>query len=83
MLLAGVGCGGLTKDEREAARLYKLAADQGNALGQANLGFFYESGRGGLAKNVAEAKRLYELAADQGNAWARDRLAQIRNHNQR
>jgi restriction system protein len=31
------GRGGLTKDEREAARLYKLAADQGNAWAQAAL----------------------------------------------
>jgi TPR repeat protein len=64
----------------EAARLYKLAADGGNAFAQGNLGSFYESGRGGLTKNVAEAVRLYELAANQGNAWARDRLAQMRNH---
>jgi TPR repeat protein len=31
------GRGGLPKDEREAARLYKLAADQGNASAQARL----------------------------------------------
>jgi TPR repeat protein len=30
----------LTADDREAARLYKLAADQGDARAQANLGFF-------------------------------------------
>jgi TPR repeat protein len=60
--------GGLPKDDRDAARLYKLAADQGNALGQLNLGLFYESGRGGLEKDEREAARLYRLAADQGNA---------------
>ena len=36
------GRGGLPKDDREAARLFELAADQGNADAQANLGFFYE-----------------------------------------
>ena len=64
------GRGGLPKDEREAARLYKLAADQGNAGAQANLGVFYEDGRGGLPKDEREAARLYKLAADQGNADA-------------
>jgi TPR repeat protein len=58
----------LRQDDREAARLYKLAADQGNASGQANLGVFYENGRGGLPKDDREAARLYKLAADQGDA---------------
>ena len=62
------GRGGLPKDDRQAAGLYKLAADQGNASGQNNLGVFYEYGRGGLKKNDREAARLYKLAADQGYA---------------
>ncbi len=33
--------GGLAKDDREAARLYKLAADQGNAAARNNLGVLY------------------------------------------
>jgi hypothetical protein len=33
----------LPKDDREAARLYKLAADQGLAYAQFNLGVFYEN----------------------------------------
>ena len=32
------GIGGLPKDDREAVRLFKLAADQGHARGQHNLG---------------------------------------------
>ena len=43
------------RDDREAARLYKLAADQGNAQAQANLGTFYLDGRGGLPKDDREA----------------------------
>jgi hypothetical protein len=37
----GIGrhLGGLLKDEREAVRLFKLSADQGNSRGQLNLGF--------------------------------------------
>jgi len=30
-------------DDREAAHLYKLAADQGNALAQVSLAAFYET----------------------------------------
>ena len=33
-------------DDREAARLYRLAADQGDASAQVNLGRLYEQGRG-------------------------------------
>jgi TPR repeat protein len=68
------GRGGPAKDDREAARLYKLAADQGNADAQTNLGIFYATGRGGLAKDDREAARLYKLAADQGNAGGRFNL---------
>ena len=62
-----MGAGGLPKDECEAARLFKLAADQGNAQAQANLGTFYRDGRGGLPKDAREADRLFKLAADRGN----------------
>jgi TPR repeat protein len=58
-------------DDREAARLYKLAADQGNALAQISLGEFYENGRGGLPRDDREAARLFKLAADQGNSDSR------------
>jgi TPR repeat protein len=61
-------------DDREAARLYKLAADQGNALAQVSLAAFYETGRGGLPKDDREAARLYRLAADQGNATGQTTL---------
>jgi TPR repeat protein len=59
-----------TPNDQEAARLYKLAADQGDAAAQYNLGVLYAEGRGGLAKNDQEAVRLYKLAADQGHAAA-------------
>jgi TPR repeat protein len=61
-------------EDCEAARLYKLAADQGDAFAQFNLGFFYEQGRGGLPKDDCEAARLYKLAADQGNAMGQGNL---------
>jgi hypothetical protein len=61
-----LGAGGLPKNDLEAARLYKLAADQANAFGQFNLGRFYAHGRGGLSKSDDEAVRLLKLAAEQG-----------------
>src|ERR1019366_4666446 len=64
------GRGGLPEDDREAARLYKLAADQGYALAQINLGVLYAQGLGGLPQDDREAARLFKLAADQGNAFA-------------
>ena len=65
---------GLPKTDQELARFYKLAADQGQAAGQNNLGIFYRDGRGGLVKDEREAARLFRLAADQGNAFAQYNL---------
>ena len=60
---------GVAKNEQEACRLYKLAADQGDAVAQCNLGWMYENGKG-VAKNEQEACRLYKLAAEQGDKRA-------------
>jgi TPR repeat protein len=62
------GRGGLPKDEREAARLYKLAADEGEPMAQYHLAKYYATGRGGLPKNKQEATRLFRLAASHGVA---------------
>jgi TPR repeat protein len=48
-------------------RLFKLAADQGSATAQANLGLAHLGGLGGLSKDEREAVRLFRLSADQGN----------------
>ncbi|MEN0073068.1 MAG: tetratricopeptide repeat protein [Paracraurococcus sp.] len=61
-------------DDREAARLYRLAADQGFAAAQINLGVLYEKGRGGLPRDDRRAAELYRLAADQGLAAAQANL---------
>jgi TPR repeat protein len=55
------------KDEAEAARLFRLAADQGVAAAQSDLGLMYYSGEG-VVKDLAQAARLFGLAADQGLA---------------
>jgi len=68
------GRGGLTKNDVEAARLFKLAAAQGDVHAQVNLGAFYSNGRGGLPKDEAEALRLYRLAAAKGDARAQNNI---------
>ena len=60
---------GVPKDPKEAVRYYRLAADQGNAVGQCNLGAYYFNGDG-VPKDPKEAVRYFRLAADQGFAAA-------------
>jgi hypothetical protein len=57
----------------EAVRWYRLAADQGYAEAQCNLGLCYERGDG-VAKSEEEAVSWYRLAADQGHAEAQCNL---------
>ena len=57
---------GVLKDDAEAVRWYRLAADQGLAVAQNSLGFMYANGEGVL-KDDAEAVRWFRLAADQGD----------------
>ena len=61
------------KEYAEARRLYGLAADQGNAQAQFNLGNMDAQGRGG-PQDYAAARRWYGLAADQGLAEAQNNL---------
>jgi TPR repeat protein len=68
------GHGGLVVDFDEAVRLRKLAAAQGLADAQFDLGVCYRDGRG-VPLDLAEAARLFRLAADQGHASAQGALA--------
>lgn len=54
-------------DYAEAVRWYRMAADQGLAAAQYNLGFMYANGHG-VPQNDAEAIRWYRMAAEQGYA---------------
>jgi hypothetical protein len=61
------------KDYPEAAKWYRLAAQQGEVIAQYNLGLMYYRGNG-VAQDYAEAARWYFLAAEQGNANAQFNL---------
>ena len=63
----------MTKNYKEAARLHGLAAAQGFALAQNNLGTMYRYGAG-MPQDPKEALRLYGLAATRGHAGAQNNL---------
>jgi hypothetical protein len=67
---------GVAQDDAEAVRLYSLAAEQGDADAQFNLGVMFEHGQG-VARDRAEAIRWYHLAAAQGDAWAKANLKRL------
>lgn len=72
------GAGGLAKNDSEAFKWYKKAADQGYAPAQYNLGILYDEGRG-VPQNRAAAYFWLHLAASTGKkdyAARRDRTAQ-------
>ena len=61
---------GVPKNDAEALKWYRRAADQGDADAQFNLGLMYYNGEG-VPKNDAEAYFWWNLAAAQGNADAK------------
>jgi hypothetical protein len=61
------GTAGAAKDEREAVKWFRLAADQGHADGQFSLGVCHRDGTG-VEKDDREAVKWFRLAADQGHA---------------
>ena len=58
---------GIAKDDKEAVRIFTLAAQQGHSAAQNNLGWCYQNGVG-VVRDDKEAVRLYTLAAQQGDS---------------
>ncbi len=78
LLLAGTAWGGnfedgvaaYSKNNYSVAIVkFKLAATQGDASAQYNIGFMYDNGQG-VVQDYAEALKWYKLAAAQGDADA-------------
>jgi TPR repeat protein len=67
---------GVTKDEAEAARFYRIGAEAGNVNAMTSLGKSYERGRG-VAKNESEAAIWYRKAFDAGFHYAACDLADL------
>ena len=59
---------GVPQDDAEAVRWFRLAAEQGEARAQFNLGIRYANGEG-VPQDDAEAIRWYRLAAEQGEEY--------------
>ena len=64
---------GVAKDETEAVKWYRKAAEQNLALAQCNLGFCYLNGHG-VSKDKSEAVEWYRKAAEQNHANAQFNL---------
>ena len=58
---------GVPRDDAEAVRWYRLAAEAGDAIAQHNLALKYKNG-GGVPQDYAEAVRWFSLAAKAGLA---------------
>jgi TPR repeat protein len=57
---------GIERDLVQAARYFKLSADQGDSNGQSRYGACLHEGNG-IAQDRVEAARYFKLSADQGN----------------
>jgi TPR repeat protein len=61
------------KDYKEAVRLFRLSAEQGDAGAQTMLGSMYQQGEG-VPQDYKEAVKWYRLSAEQGHALAQHNL---------
>ena len=64
---------GVLKDDKEAVKWYRKAADQGQARAQTSLGVMYSFGEG-VPQDYKEAVKWYRKAANQGFARAQNNL---------
>src|SRR5215469_2294766 len=64
---------GLPQSDTEAVAWFRKAAEQGNALGQNNLGLMYMERRG-VPQNDTEAVAWFRKAAEQGNGFGQSNL---------
>ena len=73
MYLTGLG---LARDDQEALKWYRKAADLGDSNAQYSLGVLYAQGRG-VSMDEALALDWYRKAAEQGNARAIEALQRL------
>ena len=68
---------GVDVDFASAVYYQKLAALQGYAIAQVNLGFLYENGYG-VERNLETALSYYEMAADSGYEGAMEAVVRVK-----
>lgn len=64
-------------DYIQAAKFFKIAADQGNQFAQYSLGKLFLDGKEDLAPNTQQAVKWLTLSADQGNQFAQYSLGKL------
>ena len=64
---------GVNQDDKQAVKWLRLAAKQGFAKAQYNLGVMYQQGQG-VSQDYKTAVKWYALAAEQGDAEAQFNL---------
>jgi hypothetical protein len=64
------------QDSTEAVRWYRIAAEQGHAIAQNNLGMCYSYGNG-VTQDYTKAVRWFRLAAEQGDADAQELVNEL------
>ncbi len=67
---------GITQDYKAALKWFKLAAEQGHADAQNNLGLMYANGQG-VTQNLTRAFMWWDIAAKQGHENARFGRAEL------
>ena len=67
---------GVAKEDVEAVKWYRKAAEQDYESAQFNLGVAYETGRG-VAKDEEKAVEWYRKAAEQGDVDAKAALREL------
>ena len=67
---------GVIKDDYEAVKWYRKAAEQGYASAQHNLGVCYANGEG-VTQDDVEAVKWFRRAAEQGEAAAKEALKRL------
>ena len=65
------------QDDEEAARMYKAAADLGDAVGAHKLAWMYANGRGVGEADMKKAVYYYEVAASRGLLASQNNLGAI------
>ncbi len=68
---------GVEIDLLAAFHCFELAAKQGNAHAQCNVGGFYQKGEAGIEKNIVKAVQYWEQAATQGHIVAQCSLGRV------
>ena len=70
---------GVTQDYKEAVKWWRLAAENGYASSQSNLGMMHATGKG-VTQDYVKAHMWFNIAAENGDEGAKKNLQVIEKH---